>query len=106
MTIALKHCVQLDSHKDIIKVRFICQGGLDRSVGKKPVALVWGICNMLPWGGEAGGGTGRSRENMKILSTKFTASACSFLAKNKLNLDLIKPSDLPSSLKETEGKEE
>lgn len=65
MTTALKHRVQLDSHKDIIKVRFICQGGLDRSVGEKPVALVWGICNMLPWGGEAGGVTGRSRENME-----------------------------------------
>ncbi|CAM9287841.1 unnamed protein product, partial [Rangifer tarandus platyrhynchus] len=55
----LEHRVQRDSHKDIIKVRFICQGGLDRSVGEKPIALGWGICNMRPWGGEAGGGTGR-----------------------------------------------
>lgn len=80
MTTVLKHPVQLDSYKDIIKVRFICQCGHDRSVGEKPIELVWGICNMhlgvrLE---EAEEGVGKIR---KILSTKVTASACSFLAK-------------------------
>lgn len=82
MTTVLKHPVQLDNYKDIIKVRFICRCGLDRSVGEKPIELVWGICNThlgVVRLEEAEEVVGKIR---KILSTKFRASAYSFLAKN------------------------
>lgn len=96
MITALKHPVQLDSYKDIIKVRFICQCGLDRSVGERPIELVWGICNTLPRGGEAGGGRGSSRENTENTKHQAHSISMQFSCQKMLNPNLIKPSELTS----------
>ena len=56
--------------------------------------------------GEAGGGRERSGENMENTKHQDHSISMQFSCQKNLNLDLIKPSDLTSSLKEKEGREE
>ena len=65
-----------------------------------------GHLQYAPWAGEAGGGRGSSRENTENTKHQVHSISMQFSCQKKLNLDLIKPSDLKSSLKGKEGREE